>query len=330
MKMSKAISLGALALTLVILMGLGLGGITNVDPGWVGLQVQMVGTKAERGMKDETLDTGLQWINPIKFDVPQYDTRSTQYVVEDMDAQTKDGQPILVDLSMEISLIDSAVPVLHETIGKNYYEQVVYPLFRAVTRNSLATEKSDAIYTGEARERIQTRINDILNTSLNPRGIRIGINFRDLDFTNKQFVKTLEQKATAAQQEEIERRFALAAEQAAVKVANIAEGAKQKVIKEAEADAERLRLNGLGQRQQKEELAKGILAVGQAEAEVIRLRNDAMDGPGGDKIVAMAWAENLGPNVKVYGFPTGAAGTTSLMDLNGIMQGALKGTVMPK
>lgn len=328
--MTKALSFGAAGLALIILALFGLGGITNVDPGWVGLQVKMVGPKDSRGMQDETLDTGLQWINPITYDVPQYDTRSQQYVVEDMDAQTKDGQPILVDLSMEISLIDSAVPVLHETIGKNYYAQVVYPLFRAVTRNSLATEKSDAIYTGEARERIQTRINDTLNTSLNPRGIRVVVNFRDLDFTNKQFVKTLEQKATAAQQEEIERRLALAAQQTAVKVANIAEGAKQKVIKEAEADAERLRLNGLGQRQQQEEIAKGILAVGQSKAEVVRLQNAAMDGPGGDKIVALSWSENLGPNVKVYGFPTGAAGTTSLMDLNGIMQGALKGTVMPK
>ena len=55
------------------------------------------------------------------------------------------------------------------------------------------------------------------------------------------------------------------------------------------------------------------------------MKNNAMDGPGGDKIVALKWAETLGPNVKVYGIPTGAPGTASMMDLNGILSGAFKG-----
>lgn len=326
--MSKIVGLGAAALLGVIGLLFLLGGITNIQPGEVGLLVKMLGN--DRGMQEATLNTGMRWVNPITYDVPIYDTRAKQYTIEGMDAQTNDGQPITVDISMEVSLIDAGVPALHEEVGKDYYEQIIYPAFRAITRNSLATEKSDAVYTGQARERIQTRINELLKARLSPRGIKIFVNFRDLDFTNKKFVAVLEQKATAAQQEEIQNRLAAAAVKEAEKVANIAEGLKQKSIKESEALSEKLRLNGLGQRYQKEELSKGILAVGQAEAEVIRLRNDAMDGPGGDKIVAMAWAENLGPNVKVYGFPTGAAGTTSLMDLNGIMQGALKGTVMPK
>lgn len=70
--------------------------------------------------------------------------------------------------------------------------------------------------------------------------------------------------------------------------------------------------------------AKGILAVGEARAKVRRLKNEAMIGPGGDKIVALEWARQLGPNVKVYGIPTGAPGTASIMDLNGILQGAFK------
>ena len=325
--MTKVISAGAIALLFIIGLFYGLAGITNIQPGEVGLLVKMLGSG--KGMQKDTLDTGMRWIDPIQYDVPLYDTRIKKFVVDNMEAQTGDGQPIVVDISMEVSLIDAGVPELHETVGHEYYEELVYPAFRAISRSSLATEKSDVIFTGEARERIEGRMNALFEARLLHRGIKVLVNFRDLNFVNQEFIATLEQKAVAAQKEEIERRLAAAAKQAAIKVANIAEGAKQKVIKESEALAEKLRLNGLGQRQQKEELAKGILAVGKAEAEVIRLRNDAMDGPGGDKIVALAWAENLGPNVKVYGFPTGAAGTTSLMDLNGIMQGALKSTVMP-
>ena len=189
---------------------------------------------------------------------------------------------------------------------------------------------SDQIYTGAGRDRIQKLITNTMENHVGKYGINVYVNLRDVQFTNHEFVATLERKASAAQKEEINRREAIAAEQEAIRVANIAEGEKQKRIKAAEAQAEELRLQGFGERQQKEEQAKGILAVGQAEAEVVRLRNEAMNGPGGDKIVAMTWAENLGPNVKVYGVPTGAPGTASMMDLNGLLNGAFKGLGVPK
>ena len=319
----NSIRLGAIALTLVIGLGYVIAGITTINPGEVGLLVKMLGSN--RGMQKETLDTGTRWVEPIKYDVPNYDTKIKKFVITQMSAQTGDGQPIIVDISMEVSLIDAGVPLLHETVGHDYYEQLVYPAFRAIARSSLATEKSDVIFTGEARERIEDRMNSMFETRLLHRGIRVIVNFRDLNFVNKDFIKTLEQKAVAAQKEEIERRLAAAAEQQAIKVANIAEGEKQKVIKEAEGQSAKMRLLGVGERQMKEEQAQGNLAIGTAAAEVIRLRNAALDGPGGDKLVAIKWAENLGPNVKVYGFPTGSPGTSSIMDLNGIMQGALKG-----
>jgi hypothetical protein len=50
-----------------------------------------------------------------------------------------------------------------------------------------------------------------------------------------------------------------------------------------------------------------------------------LSGAGGSELVSIEWAKQLGPNVKVYAFPTGAPGTSSIMDLNGIMQGALTG-----
>lgn len=316
------ISLSAAAMLAFVGFTYGVAGLVNIEPGEVGLMVKMLGS--DRGMQQETLDTGTRWVDPIRYDVPVYDTRSYQEEVQDLEAQTKDGQPVLVDISMEISLDDKGVPNLHESIGKDYYHKVVYPAFRAITRNSIGTEYSDDVYTGEARERIQERVNNLLANKLTDYGINVTINFRDLDFVNQEFVRTLEAKAIAGQKEEINRREAIAAEQEAIRVANVAEGQKQKTIKEAEAAAEQLRLQGLGERRQNEERAIGILAIATAEAEGIRLRNEAMDGPGGEKIVQMAWAENLGPNVQVWGVPTGAPGTNSIMDLNGILRDAFK------
>ena len=301
----------------------GVAGYTQIDPGYRGLLFKQLGSN--RGMQKEQLTAGTYWVDPIRYDVIKYDTRSRQYDVVDLPANSKDGQPVQVDFSVEVSLKGENLPQLHDKVGRDYYNQVIYPKLRSSLRNEAARVRSDDIYTGKGRLDIQKRLQDIMQNKLDDIGIDILVNLREIEFTNNEFVTTLEQKAIAGQQEEIKRREAAAAAQEAIRVANIAEGNKQKRIKEAEAGAEELKQQGIGQRDKKEEEAKGILAVGQAQAKVIQLRNQAMEGPGGQRIVEITWAENLGKNVKVWGIPTGAPGTSSIMDLNGILQGALKG-----
>jgi regulator of protease activity HflC (stomatin/prohibitin superfamily) len=300
----------------------GLAGITGIEPGEVGVIVKNIG--ANRGMQEETLNTGMHWLDPFIYDVPIYNVKLRQYQLNDVPASTKDGQPIEVDVSFEIGLVDSGVPNLHETIGKDYFNQVVYPAARATIRTATANKLSDEVYTGEGRAAIQTEISNGLQIKLESAGIRITANLRNIDFLNTDFVATLEEKAKAAQKEVIQERLAAAAIQEALKVKAVAEGQKFRVIQEAEAEREKLRLQGEGVRLQKEEEAKGILAVGLAEAEVTKQKRAALAGAGGAEMVSIAWAENLGPNVKVYGVPTGAPGTNSIIDINGILQGAFK------
>jgi len=326
-KKSKLIRLSLIVVLSCIGILYGLSGITDIEPGEVGLKVQKIGL--ERGIDKHTLDTGIHWIEPFTNDVAIYDTRLKQYDLPDVPAQTKDGQPILVDMSVEIGLIDEHVPTLHETIGSNYYHQVVYPALRAALRNSTTRKMSDEIYTGVGRVFIQNSMEKTLRDKLKPKGIHIALNLRDISFQNQDFVKTIELKAKASQQVVIETRRAEAAVQAAIKVKNVAEGEKQKRIKAAEANAEEQRLEGVGRRAQKEQDAKGILAIAKAEAEGVRLRREALSGAGGAELVSIEWAKNLGPNVKVYGIPTGSPGTSALMDLNGLLGGAFKGA-MPK
>ena len=325
--MKTLLSLGASGILAAILIIYGIMGLTNVEPGEVGLVIQKIGT--ERGMKDETLDTGMYWIEPFKNDIATYDTRLKQYNLPNVPAQTKDGQPIQVDMSIEIGLEDSKVPNLHETVGRGYFEQVVLPALRASLRNTTTTKLSDEIYTGAGRVAIQEAIESTLRYKLDPMGIKIALNLRDISFQNQEFVDTIEEKARANQRVIIEQRNAEAAVNTAKRVENEAEGDKQKRIKAAEAEREEQRLQGEGERLRKEEAAKGILAVASAEAEGVRLRREALSGAGGSELVSIEWAKNLGPNVKVYGIPTGAAGTTSMMDLNGLLSGAFKG-VTPK
>lgn len=301
-------------------------GVTDIDPGEVGLVVVKIG--GDTGIKDAPLSTGVHWIDPFSNDVAVYNTRSVQYSVYNDDqsgvpASTKDGQPITADVSLEIGLDPLKVKQLHTNVGPSWFSNVVYPAARSAIRENTSQLLSDEIYTGEGRIKVQSGIENNLKTKLLPIGINIAVNLRDIEFSNKDFVATLENKAKAAQKVIIAEREAEAAVNTAKQMENLAEGEKQKRIKSAEANREELRLDGEGKRLQQEEEAKGILAIAKANAEGVRLQVNAYGD--GKTYASVKWAENLGPNVKVYGIPTGSPGTSAVMDLNGILKGAFQG-----
>lgn len=318
------LKLSLVAVVLIVALIYSLAGMTHISPGEVGILIKNLG--GDRGMQKEVLTTGTHWIEPWTYDVVTYDARQHQTEeVNDLPAQTGDGQPVKVNFSVQLGLEPALVPVLHEKVGPDFYTQLVHPAIIQVVKNKLPSKKSDEVYTSEGREAIERAVNDEMSKRFGMYGITAIINLKDVPFTNQDYVQILETKAKAAQQVEVETRQAAAAVQTSIKVANLAEGEKQKRIKAAEAKREEERLAGEGARLRQEEEAKGILAVATAEAKGTELRRVALSGAGGSELVSIEWAKQLGPNVKVYAFPTGAPGTNSIMDLNGIMQGALTG-----
>lgn len=316
--------LGSLAVLAVVLIFYIIGGMTHVNPGEVTILIKNFGDN--RGMQKDVLLTGTHWVEPWTYDVVTYDTRQRQMEeVEDLPAGTGDGQPVVVDFSLQLSLDSTLVPNLHQKVGPEFYQRIVHPALIKVVKDKIPSQPSDIIYTTRGREMIEKLVNEELASRFGGEGIIAEINLKDITFTNGDYVKILEAKARAAQQVEVETRNAQAAVQRAIGVANTAEGAKQSRIKAAEAQKEEQKLQGEGQRLQKEEDAKGILALAKAEAEGTRLKREALEGPGGERLVQIEWARNLGPNVKVYAVPTGAPGTNNFLDLNGMLKGALKG-----
>jgi len=73
-------------------------------------------------------------------------------------SNTKDGQPIAVDVSFEYGLLDRGVPGLHENVGKDYFTQVIYLATRSAIRNTTSTKSSDEIYTGIGRAEVQAEL----------------------------------------------------------------------------------------------------------------------------------------------------------------------------
>lgn len=310
-----------LALSLLIM---GMGGITHVEPGEVGILIKTIG--ADRGMQKETMSTGTHWVNPWTYDTAIYDTRITQYPLNNIQAQTGDGQPITLDMTFTVSLSDDKVPELHQRLGHNYWSRIAQVADSSI-KNHTTNQSSDTVYTGAGRVNIQNGINSDLAAQFEQYGIKVVANLNDLKFQNHEFVAVLEQKAAAAQGEEINKRKAVAAEQEAIRVENEARGQKLKSIQESEGRRESLRLEGEGNRLRDEATAAGNLALAKAKAEGLRLENDALSGVGAKYIASMEWAKFMGPNVKVYGVPTGAPGTSTFMFDEAMRQAALPAAV---
>lgn len=321
----KLIKLGAGAIIGFIIAIYLMSGMTHVNPGEVGLLIKNVG--ANKGMQKDVLSTGTSWVEPFTYDVTTYDARCRQMQdkPEVMRAGTADGQPVLVDFTVQLCLIPSNVPTLHSTMGPTYYDSNVHPAIQSIIKNSVPSEPSDLIYTAGGRTRVEKLMNDKVAERFAASGINATINLRDVRFENQDYIKILERKATAAQALEVNTRMAAAAVQEAVRVANEAEGEKQKRIKAAEAAREESRLEGEGSRLKQEETAKGNLAIAQAEAAGVKLRREALSGAGGAELVSIEWARQMGPNIKVYGFPTGAPGTNTVMPIGDIFKGAFEG-----
>lgn len=308
----RSLSIAVFSVLLVVYL---FSGWTSLDAGQVGVLLKQYGS--DRGMQKETLSPGTHWIEPFQYDVYVYDTRfiqKEQARENAIPAGTNDGQPIEIDISFQVGLDPAGVPALHQNVGRSWWENVVLPLVRSTVRNEAAKVRSEDVYTGAGRETIQKGVESTLQERLRPLGILIETNLRDIRFDNKQFIDALNAKAIAEQQQEINRRNAAAAIEEANRVKNVAEGQRYQVEQQAQAarfqteqaaaaEREKRRLEGEGDRLRDEERAKGILAIAQAEAEGTRLRNAALAGPGGERIVQMEWARNLAPKLQVYGLP---------------------------
>lgn len=316
----KLSGFGLIALIIAIYV---FAGLTHVNPGETTILIKNIGSN--KGMQPEPLLTGTHWVDPWTYDVVTYDTRLRQMEEVTESAGTGDGQPITIVGSLQLGLDPKHVPQLHQELGQDFYSRVIHPALISIIKNKAPSQNSDEAYTLKGREAIEKSINDELTGRYGKDGIIVVFNLKDLTFANKQYVGILEAKALATQKIQVETRLAAAAVQEAAKVSNTAEGQKQARIRAAEANREEQRLKGEGSRLGKEEEAKGNLALATAEARGIELRRQALSGAGGSELVSIEWAKQMGPNIKVYAFPTGAPGTSSIMDLNGIMQGALKG-----
>lgn len=257
------------------------------------------------GVRQEGLDSGLNWIVPYAENVVNYSISRQSYTMsaatnegaiqgdDSVQARTSDGQIVYVDASVIYALKPSAVVTVHVNWQSTYQDGFVRPVSRGIIRDVVSGFGIEDVY-GTKRAEVENSVTTELETKLDAEGfVLIDFVLRNISFSDE-YAASVEQKQIAEQlaqqaqfvveqkRQEAEQARQTAQGQADA-VAIAAEGQAKAVVTAANAEAE----------------ARVIQA--KAEAEALQLLADAIrDNP---DILTLQYIDKLAPNISVMLLP---------------------------
>jgi len=228
-KFLPAIYIGGIILGIVLCVG---ECISVVPTGYTGI-LTTFGRVEER-----TISAGANFIAPWQ-NIVKMDNR-TQKVQVETQAFSSDIQQVDLSMSINYCINQATAQELYRTVGKNYYDNIIYPRILENTKAIFSKYSAESLI--EQREILSTQVKELTSNDMMPYGITIvSIAIEDIDFTDA-FTNAVEAKQVAAQNKltaETEQAQKTMEEQAAAERAIIAANARaEQDIIAAQADLE--------------------------------------------------------------------------------------------
>jgi regulator of protease activity HflC (stomatin/prohibitin superfamily) len=160
---------------LVILIGLLLTCVVQIEPGEVGVQ------KLFGKVSDRILESGLNLKNPL-VQVVRFDKRTQNYTMSGVAAEgevtgddairvlTSDGLEVVLDLTVLYKVIPSETPKILREIGVDYKNIIVRPICRTKIRDNAVYYEAVALYSTK-RDEFQDRIYKTIDSDFKSRGL---------------------------------------------------------------------------------------------------------------------------------------------------------------
>lgn len=179
--MKKVIVLVIVAIVFVVGSGFAIASCTKVEPGYVGIRVNMYGN--QRGVEDFPIRTGRVWHNPVTEDVyvfPTYlqtitwtrDINEGSPIDESISFNSIEGASINADVSLSYRVIGEKVPQLFvefrqpiNVITKGYMRSQIRDTFARKASKMRAID-----IFGTSRSTLLNEVKSDLNKRLGPRG----------------------------------------------------------------------------------------------------------------------------------------------------------------
>jgi len=163
---------------IVILVGVSIASIVQVEPGQVGVQ-KLFGKVNETNI----LESGLNVVNPL-VQVVMFDIRTENYTMSGVnDEGTKmgddairvlsaDGLEVIVDLTVLYKVIPSETPRILREVGTDYRNVLVRPICRTKIRDNAVYYDAVALYSTK-RDEFQARIFTTIESNFKERGLML-------------------------------------------------------------------------------------------------------------------------------------------------------------
>jgi len=197
-------------------------------------------------VNDRTVGAGINFIAPWQ-NIVKMDNRA-QKVELATQAFSSDIQQVDISMSINYCIDQQTARDLYKTVGKNYYDNIMYPRIQENTKAVFSQYTAEALIA--KREILSSTIADSMRNDMEPYGITIiSIAIENIDFTDA-FTNAVEAKQVAAQDK------------------LTAETRQAQKTMEQEAEAERAIIAANAKAQQ------DIIAA-QADLEVVKIQADA-------------------------------------------------------
>lgn len=162
---------------ILVVLGLALKCIVQVEPGQVGVQ------KLFGKVNSNTLESGLNIVNPL-IKVVMFDVRTENYTMSGVTEEglkmgddaihvlSADGLEVVVDLTVLYRVIPSEAPRILQEVGVGYRDVLVRPICRTKIRDNAVYYDAISLYSTK-RDEFQTRIFSSIETNFKERGLML-------------------------------------------------------------------------------------------------------------------------------------------------------------
>jgi regulator of protease activity HflC (stomatin/prohibitin superfamily) len=189
-------------------------------------------------ISDEPLAAGVAFVAPVIRMVETWDVK-LQTRTETAQVPSSEGLIVGLDTTLQFQVQPDQAPTIRKTVGRDYMNILVLPVFRSTLRDVVAGYPIKRVYAEQGRKEIADNILDVLTKKLDPRGF-IVVNVLLLDVKlPARFKESIEAKLTAEQRVQ-QKQFELeqAVKDAEIEVARARGAAEaQKIVRSTLSDS---------------------------------------------------------------------------------------------
>lgn len=250
----------AFAAAIILILMIPLCCIRTVPTGYTGILTTF------GRVENVSLDAGVHlkwpWQRIVTID------NRVQKVNLDTEAFSSDIQQTVVQLAVNYSIDQQTAQDLYKQVGKNYYENIVFPRILEDTKAIFAQYSAENLIA--KRNELANKIEQLLSEDMKPYGINIvSLSIQDIDFTDE-FTDAVERKQVAVQEK-------LTAETKQAQATMEQQAEAERAIIKAKADAEQAKIAAEADLEVVKIQSEAALFAGEKEAEANRKIGDTLN-----------------------------------------------------